>query len=662
MPALPIDRRDFLRGSGLAALTLVAAACSSDSAESTSSTGVASASAATSVSESSVVSLADQTTPTVIEAPSSVAPSTAAPFPVEAKQFQSLYVPMRDGVRIAIDVWIPAEAASGNIPTVARQTRYQRARRAATTALTDNSNFVEATQWLANGFAFVAIDARGTGASFGTRKSELSEDEIKDYDEVLTWIGSQTWSNKRIGTYGVSYDGDTAEMVARYKNPYLKAVAPLFNDFDPYRQIVFPGGVNLAAFGGWTAFTRAMDGIEGAFEEGAAVLAPLFGGADAATIQAALQPAPVISAEGESLVQAAIREHQGNTYYAFADNENRDRPIWDTLAISTFRSEIEASGVPMFIQVGWPDAATTEGTLERFATFSNPQDVWIGPWRHSGNQTVDYARPAARFSYADLDSEAQLGRLVEFFQKYLRDGEQPVKGKQLHLATNGADGWIETSTWPLAGVEDQSLFLQFGGKLVTSAETPKPSVLPTLPSTTGSANRWLTNAGLAGEQDYSGWAKLADARTAFSTEPFEQDTHILGFPVVSVDVSTEDTDGVLFAYLEKITPTGEVLYITEGMLRLSRRGKSQPTARTDQRLDRSFNAAENMPMKPGESASVVFQMVPTSTLFEVGSRLQLSFATSDTGSFASYSSPDARVSVMASSSAPALVVPVLKKA
>jgi len=50
-------------------------------------------------------------------------------------------------------------------------------------------------------------DARGTGASFGTRAGELSEREIKDYAGLIGWIAAQPWSNGRVGVYGGSYEG-----------------------------------------------------------------------------------------------------------------------------------------------------------------------------------------------------------------------------------------------------------------------------------------------------------------------------------------------------------------------------------------------------------------------------------------------------------------------
>jgi putative CocE/NonD family hydrolase len=68
-------------------------------------------------------------------------------------------------------------------------------------------------------------DARGTGASFGTRAGELSEPEIRDYGELVDWMAVQPWSNGRVGIYGTSYEGQAAELTARLGNAHLVAAA-----------------------------------------------------------------------------------------------------------------------------------------------------------------------------------------------------------------------------------------------------------------------------------------------------------------------------------------------------------------------------------------------------------------------------------------------------
>ena len=162
---------------------------------------------------------------------------------------QALHIPMRDGVRIAVDVWLPQGIEPGaRLPTMIRATRYWRARGFVDAPTEGDSNFDEAERWNGSGYALVLVDARGSGASFGIRRFELAEDEWRDYGEVVDWIVAQPWSNGRVGAYGVSYAGNTAEMLAVNRHPAVKAVAPLFNDFDNFGHLVFPGGVLTVGF------------------------------------------------------------------------------------------------------------------------------------------------------------------------------------------------------------------------------------------------------------------------------------------------------------------------------------------------------------------------------------------------------------------------------
>ena len=54
------------------------------------------------------------------------------------------------------------------------------------------------------GYALVAVDVRGTGASFGTRDSFRSPRERDDYARIAEWVVAQPWSDGRIGATGVS--------------------------------------------------------------------------------------------------------------------------------------------------------------------------------------------------------------------------------------------------------------------------------------------------------------------------------------------------------------------------------------------------------------------------------------------------------------------------
>ena len=92
------------------------------------------------------------------------------------------------------------------------------------------------------GYAVMAVDTRGSGASFGSQKVAFDDREVKDYDELITWAARQPWSSGRVGAYGFSYRGMLANQMAGLGNPALKAIAPSF-DFTDLYLVLYPGGV-----------------------------------------------------------------------------------------------------------------------------------------------------------------------------------------------------------------------------------------------------------------------------------------------------------------------------------------------------------------------------------------------------------------------------------
>ena len=158
-------------------------------------------------------------------------------------RLRSLYVPMPDGVRLAVDVWLQAGTTSGDrLPTVLETDRYWRAR-AYTGGIKHNPNYQIALPWNRRGYAYVFADLRGTGASFGTLPAELGSKIIADVGSLADWIAAQPWSNGRVGVTGVSYSGDTAMLSLALRNPHITAAAPISYDFDPYEDLARPGGI-----------------------------------------------------------------------------------------------------------------------------------------------------------------------------------------------------------------------------------------------------------------------------------------------------------------------------------------------------------------------------------------------------------------------------------
>jgi predicted acyl esterase len=98
------------------------------------------------------------------------------------------------------------------------------------------------------GYAVVTVDARGTGASFGTINILFGDKEVSDYGAVADWITGQPWSNGKVGAYGFSCRGMTAANIASLPKASIKAVAPLFARIRHCKEGLGRRGARIGAF------------------------------------------------------------------------------------------------------------------------------------------------------------------------------------------------------------------------------------------------------------------------------------------------------------------------------------------------------------------------------------------------------------------------------
>jgi len=187
--------------------------------------------------------------------PSKYLQQRPALFGIPAKPF-SQYVEMRDGCRLAVDVYLPQiKEDSGRTgstwPTIVIFTPYYRRFVTKQSDVDPSPNCGKyRDMFVPRGYALVVVDVRGTGASFGTRDALRSPKERDDSHEVAQWIVEQSWSNGVIGSTGISYLGAAAIFLASTRHPAVKAIAPLFAVSDIYKDQLYVGGVLSSIWAG----------------------------------------------------------------------------------------------------------------------------------------------------------------------------------------------------------------------------------------------------------------------------------------------------------------------------------------------------------------------------------------------------------------------------
>ncbi|MGN6330839.1 MAG: CocE/NonD family hydrolase, partial [Motilibacteraceae bacterium] len=101
--------------------------------------------------------------------------------------------------------------------------------------------------WVAHGYAVVNADLRGGGTSDGV-DDLLSEQEARDYADLVEWVAAQPWCTGKVGLDGVSYLAISQYRVAALRPPHLAAICPWEGFTDVYRDFAYPGGVREDGF------------------------------------------------------------------------------------------------------------------------------------------------------------------------------------------------------------------------------------------------------------------------------------------------------------------------------------------------------------------------------------------------------------------------------
>jgi putative CocE/NonD family hydrolase len=546
----------------------------------------------------------------------------------------SLYVEMRDGVRLAVDVTRPAVngvAVDEPLPVVWTHSRYHRNPGALVRMFNPDvppedlpviRSMVDAQgdlqQLVRHGYVVASAGVRGSGASYGTYEGLFSEEETADAVELIGWIADQPWSDGNVGMFGGSYLGITQYMAASGNPQPLKAIFPNVAALDMY-DLVYPGGVMRDdMMEHWGELTRDLD---------------------------VNVPAPPVDDDIEGVqLREAMEEHLdnwdvGEQYSAgrFRDHDTPDH-AWMKHGPTRVLDEVLNAGIPAYHWNGWYDVFVTDATLW-FANYRGPQKLGIGAWSHAG--MPDSLLMAERARLGTVEQH----RWFDYWLKGIDNGvldEPPI-----HYAVMVDPGewtWASASSWPPASearefrfgegssgsvnsVNDGVLVPAAAANAAGSGGADEYTVDPT--TTTGTSTRWDNAVGAAPNMEYPD-LRDNDARSlTYTTDPLEADLTVAGHPVATLYVSSSARDADFFVLLEEVYPDGRSRYVTEGVLRASHRSQdTAPWDNLDLPFQRSF-AADVDPLPADRPGALVMDLHPTATVFNAGNRIRVTIMGAD---------------------------------
>jgi putative CocE/NonD family hydrolase len=141
------------------------------------------------------------------------------PDPVGVRMIENAWITMPDGVRLAVQLWLPELA--GPVPAVLETVPYRK--RDSTRAYSGWWG----RQLASYGIAFARLDARGSGDSEGLLLDEYLPQEQIDAAQAIAWLAAQDWCNGQVGMRGVSWGGFITLQTAALAPPALKAIMPM---------------------------------------------------------------------------------------------------------------------------------------------------------------------------------------------------------------------------------------------------------------------------------------------------------------------------------------------------------------------------------------------------------------------------------------------------
>ncbi|MBM4194256.1 MAG: CocE/NonD family hydrolase [Gemmatimonadetes bacterium] len=564
-----------------------------------------------------------------------------------AEVLRDVMVPMRDGVRLATDVYLPA-AGAGRYPVILERTPYgktspSRSERTPTNP-TPLGRAAVAERFTEHGYAFVYQDCRGRYKSEGEFVKYLSDGN--DGFDTCEWLLKQPWCNGKIGTMGLSYAAHTQGALGSAGAP---GVAAMFLDSggfaNAYQGGIRQGGAFELKQATW-AYTNALESPE--IVRDPAKLAAL----RAVDIRDWFAKLPW--KRGASPVSLAPDYEE----YLFEQWEHGNfDAYWKQLGIYAEGFYDQYVDAPMVHMSSWFDPyprTATENFMALAKRKRGPMHLILGPWTH-GDRQLTYAGDVDFGPAATVDGNLAADFITlrrRWFDRWLKnepngvDAEPRVrifvmgggsgrKNAQGRMQHGGA--WRTERDWPLPDTQWTPYYFHRDGRLgrarpeATDASReyrfdpahPVPSIGGTItsgrPVMEGGAYDQREGPRFFGSREpYRPLAERPDV-LVFQTLPLENPVELTGPVVATLWIASDSPDTDFTVKLVDVYPPnadypdGFAMNLTDGILRVRYRDSWEKPAM----------------MTPGRVYQVRVDAFPTSNLFARGHRIRIDISSSN---------------------------------
>jgi uncharacterized protein len=343
--------------------------------------------------------------------------------------------PMRDGVDLSSDIWVPKEP--GRYPAILVRTPYIKAGG-------DVANLVTplATFYAEHGYVVVIQDTRGRGDSDG--KFDFFFTEGHDGYDTIEWMAAQPWSNGKIGMLGVSYLGVVQWLAAREHPPHLVCIAPTASAGRWLEELPYQGGAFELAW--------AIDWLNATSDK-----------SNQGTNAAGLDMKEILKHRPLLTVDEAFGRRMP-LYRQFLQHDTID-DYWKRIqfTLDDFRNlDIPALTTTGWFDAGQPGALFYWSNMRAFSPARDNQYLLVGPWTHI--QTfVGGERKLGGFEFS-ADSIYDLKSLhLAFFDHFMKGSASSFDFRRARIYVTGSNKWRDEPEYPPAAAKIRALYFHSGG-------------------------------------------------------------------------------------------------------------------------------------------------------------------------------------------------------
>ncbi len=539
-----------------------------------------------------------------------------------------LMIPMRDGKRMATDVYRPARngvAVDGRFPVLLNRTPYDKG------SLTS-----QAETFAKAGYVVAVQDLRGRYASEGVFLKVQPADATDGFDTV-EWLAAQPWSNGKVGMWGQSFAAHSQAGAAQLNPPHLSTL------------VLNMGGMSNA----WDHGVR----YRGTYEMGRQLTwawTQMLADARTPAVKSLLAREKVedwytLQPMRRGLNPLSVVPEYESWYLDFFEHGDYDA-FWKDPMVNWEEHYPQTSNIPMLHVGGWYDIFLA-GTFRNFsglgALKSAPQRIVVGPWTHSGN-VRPYAGDVAYGAEAAI-SDFYSAFHLRWFDHHLKgtatgverdapvrlfvmgtgDGHKDADGRLFH-----GGYWRDAQTWPVPGTRLVPYYFHADGALRTAR--PAQAVSSTtytfdprhpVPTIGGGASARLKDGAYDQREDprfppsaapFMPLRSRADV-VVFQTEPLAEDMTVIGPITVVLHASSNRTDTDFTAKLIDVYPSSDAwpggfdLNLTDAIVR----GRYRATRE------------HAVMLTPGRVYPFTIEPFPTANVFKKGHRIRIDISSSN---------------------------------